>query len=65
METLINSFDTLLGGIDFCPVAQDKLTFDSPLYKQLLQLFERYLHTREQGESVDLSEENSACCLWL
>ena len=38
IETLIDSFDTPLCGIDFCPVAQDKLTFDSPLYeyKQLL-----------------------------
>jgi len=36
METLIDSFDTPLCVIDFCPVAQDKLTFDSPLYKQVL-----------------------------
>jgi len=36
LETLIDSFDTPLYGIDFCPVAQDKLMFDPPQYKQLL-----------------------------
>jgi len=57
----IDSFDTPLCRIDFCPVAQDELTFDSPLYKQFY--LERYLHVTEQGESIDLSEENLACCL--